>query len=260
MNPEKKLLIETNDFHDSVVKEVTSYQDNPGHYAVTMESGLGFAHNFGSMQPQVGDRIRMYPAFGSIQGVDLNGAEVDFRTKAQVEAEHQEMVARAKQEREVKFLTGDRERLDAEFATLPNSFQTRIQIFRDHCADFRWEFESYEMFACTEAVKIARHLRSKLEPDATAEDIRQVAMTFQKANYDEQREVISDGHSGNTFGVALLLARLHLMDEFGLKAEPSADGQELPDMPLVVQAHGALTPLVGCDDYGCVHPRPESES
>jgi hypothetical protein len=48
---------------------------------------------------------------------------------------------------------------------------------------------------------------------------------------------LADGHSGNTVGCACLLARLYLTS---------------PED--VARMHGALTPLVGCAEYGCVHP------
>lgn len=45
---------------------------------------------------------------------------------------------------------------------------------------------------------------------------------------------LSDEHSGNTIGVVKMLATLHAQD---------------PE--LVVIAHGAMCPLVGCSEYGC---------
>lgn len=52
-------------------------------------------------------------------------------------------------------------------------------------------------------------------------------------------QVISEGHSGNTFGMACRLAYLYL-------TEPEN----------VIKLHGALAPLVGSKEYGCV-PRDE---
>ena len=55
--------------------------------------------------------------------------------------------------------------------------------------------------------------------------------------YNLQKEVIpnlGEGHSGKSFGAAMFLASMFLQ-------RPA----------LIAKAHGALCPLVGCDDYGC---------
>jgi hypothetical protein len=83
------------------------------------------------------------------------------------------------------------------------------------------------MFACKEAVKIAKAC-------ITVAGVEK----FGKLSGDEQKHFVpslSDGHSGNTFGCAMFLAKCYLTDE-----------------KLVAVQHGALCPLVGCKDYGCV--------
>jgi len=62
---------------------------------------------------------------------------------------------------------------------------------------------------------------------------------FHSLSWKEQKELIeglSDGHSANTLGSAYRLA-------YWLAVNPDN----------VVLEHGALTPLVGCKDYGCTH-------
>lgn len=118
-----------------------------------------------------------------------------------------------------------RPKLDAQFAALPLAFQQRIERFRrDGGPDWRWQFESYEMFVCAEAVKIAEH--------CAREHI--TLRQFAALPYDEQKAAgISDGHSGTTFGAAVHLARLW------------------PNPDALIDAHGAIAVLVGCEVFGC---------
>ena len=63
---------------------------------------------------------------------------------------------------------------------------------------------------------------------------------FHALNYEGQLEMVptlSDGHSGNTFGFACMLARLQI---------------EYPDK--VYEVHGSLSPLVGSKDFGDIDP------
>lgn len=45
--------------------------------------------------------------------------------------------------------------MDVDYENLPDAFKKRIDRFRANNPDFRFEFESYELFCCMEAVKIA---------------------------------------------------------------------------------------------------------
>jgi len=89
------------------------------------------------------------------------------------------------------------------------------------------------MFVCTEAMKIA---------EALSENATSIRI-FAGLSYAKQiRQVkLSDDHSGNTFGMAVQLAWLYSTD---------------PEN--VVKLYGALAPLVGSEEYGCV-PRLEGE-
>lgn len=117
--------------------------------------------------------------------------------------------------------------LDAAYAALPEPFQRRIDRFRsDGGPDWRWKFEPYEMMVCVDAVRIAEWCANQ----------HITIGEFVALPYDEQKAAgIDEGHSGNSFGCAVDLARLW------------------PNPDAVVAAHGALVPLVGCDEYGCRH-------
>jgi hypothetical protein len=114
--------------------------------------------------------------------------------------------------------------MDADYDALPDDFKQRIDRFRKNNPDFRVDYEAYEMFCCMEAIKIANACK-------TVENVDK----FYKSGNSKLVPDLSDGHSGNTFGCACLLAKLHL---------------ESPE--LVHQAYGAMSPLVGSKDYGDV--------
>ncbi len=88
------------------------------------------------------------------------------------------------------------------------------------------EFGGYELAACEEAVRIAKVCE-------TEEEVRR----FGALSFDEQKAMVpcmDDGHSGNTFGMAVRLA-LH----FVTKPEN------------VWLDHAAIAALVGCYEAGC---------
>ena len=197
-------------------------------------TGFGFKSSYlkGKRPPQVGDIARVYAKWGStIRGVDLRGEPLFYKTQAELDAEHAEWVADHK-ERKRKRFKKDRRKLDRQFASLPDVFQRRISWFRAWNPDFRVDNESYEMMVCLDAVKIAQAC-------GTEAKVRQ----FLEGSWAKQHELVPDleeGHSGNSFGAAVNLARLYLHDPI-----------------LVMAEHGALTPLVGCEEFGCAHPRPQ---
>jgi hypothetical protein len=205
-------------------------------YRVGSHSNYGFGISLKDLgrrkPPQVGDMVTVYGTFGErIRGVDLRGDPVYYRTPEEMQAEHQEWVRKHHADK-IKRFEKDRRKLDRAFAGLPEVFQRRISWFRANRADWRWENEAYEMSVCVDAVKIAEAMK-------TPAGVRR----FSKMSYKRQHATVPDlydGHSGNSFSCAVRLAFLYL------------------EQPLLVIAeHGALTPLVGCDDYGCAHPRPD---
>jgi hypothetical protein len=176
--------------------------------------------------PHVGMIARLYcEGIGSIvRGLFLDGTQVFYRTEDEQQAQNERDAEEADRTRRYDF-EKNRADLDRRFAALPSIFQQRIAQFRQNNADFRWEHEPYELFCCEQAILIAETLK-------TEEAIRQ----WHDLSYEEQVKIvpISDGHSGNTMGCAEFLARLYL-------TEPA----------LILRAHGALAPLVGCEAYGC---------
>lgn len=246
-----------------------------GYNVLTTESG-GFGMPKLGITPEAGDLVTLYYVNGRytpFRGMDLNGVPLYFKTDAEVESERQAEHERYAAKKRQAFEDG-KAGLDAQYDALPNVFKQRIDRFRAGNPDFRVEYEAYEMFSCTEGVKFAEAARAAVDSHtndaevdafyADAAKLRDAAYGASEASitepenpytrwlewaralnskaydydYTRQKALIGsdDGHSGNTFGMAMQLAWLYI---------------EHPDF--VAKAHGALVPLVGCKDYGCTH-------
>ena len=179
--------------------------------------------------PKVGDDLTVHTkggSFGTIRGMDLNGKKIFWKTDEELEAERVEWLRKNEEEKQAKFKK-QKKSLDAKYNKLPKCFQERIDKFRANNDRFRIDYESYEMFCCEQAVVIAKACK-------TVEGIEK----FRKMEWKEQKEMVKklgDGHSGNTFGASCQLAYWYLQQ---------------PEN--VVKLHGALAPLVGSKEYGCV--------
>jgi hypothetical protein len=220
------------EFQEHRITEVTGDPDNG--WTISCDGMCFGVPGNSPIVPEVGRIARFYGrGFGyQVRGLSIESMtgliSVFYRTPdEQAEQNRLELLESERQERE-KF-EANRERLDVTYQSLPAVFQARIDRFRAGNANFRWKFECYEMFCCTQAIAFAEALKT---PDA----IKQ----WRKLGYDEQRAQVpamEDGHSGNTFGCACMLA-------FWFLKEPN----------IVPKLHGGLTPLVGCEEYGCTHP------
>jgi len=204
------------------IKRVTESDD---WYSIELDNSTGFGleKKYGYV-PQVGDEIKLCGEFGSeIRGVFANGKEIFYKSDEQLEQERKEWLENHEKEKQAKFKEQKAE-LDKDYEALPVEFQKRIDRFRKNNPRFRVDYESYEMFCCKEAVKIAETLKT---PEAIEE--------FRTLEYEEQKKMVafSDGHSGNTFGCALALAYWYVKEKDN-----------------VAKMHGALSPLVGSEAYG----------
>lgn len=209
-----------------VITEVTESDE---HYGISTDqsTSFGLSKEYG-VTPKVGDKFVLHCYQGSlVRGLNLNGKLVYYKSDEQLERERQEWLEKNRREKQEAFLKNKAE-MDAEYEALPANFQKRIDRFRENNPRFRVDFESYELFCCNEAVKIALACK-------TVEEIK----VFRGAGWEIQKEIVSDGHSGNTFGCACLLAQLHL---------------ESPES--VSKLHGALSPLVGSKKYGDISCAP----
>ena len=176
--------------------------------------------------PKVGQVIETYGAFGqTIQGICINGKTAFFKGEIQLENERQRLL-KLEEEKEIKNFKLSKNKLDADYESLPDVFKKRIDILRQNNKLFRQKYEPYEMRCCIDAVKIAEALKTVDEYNK-----------FVRLAYDKQMKRVKDlddGHSGNSFGCACQLAYYYITDP-----------------AYVYKAHGALCPLVGCKNYGC---------
>ena len=176
--------------------------------------------------PKIGMTVTVFRhAFGSpIRGLLLDGQCIYYRTREEEDAKNKADCEAIDAVRREEFERG-RVLMDAQYDGLPQCFRDRIDRFRKNNPNFRWKYESYELFVCVEAVAIAQTI-------GTAEGVA----AFMKKDWTAQRSQVpklSDGHSGNTFGAACRLAMDFLTDE-----------------NLVRQRHGAMSALVGSKEYG----------
>ena len=220
-------------FYEETITEVSDDGDRydincgGGHLCIPKKPGI---------VPKKGDIARFYgKGFGyMVRGVDVAGQTVYYRSEKQSEDDRKKQVALDKAKRKKEYLKSAPEthkRVDA----LPNEFKDRINYFRSRNPDWKYEFEGYELFTCEQAVAISTRLK-------TTEDIS----SWTKLPFEEQKKIVpelSDGHSGNSFGMAARLAALYW-------SEPE----------LIVKMHGAMCGLCGCEDYGCWASGPEAKA
>lgn len=210
-------------------------------YAVTRDGWtlwLSDDQNESGVVPKAGDTMRSYGrGWGSpVRGVLINGQVVRYRTADEQRRADREASEKYKADQKAKAEVA-RPETEGRVAALPDVLRARIEKFRKANRDFWWEFESYELFTCEQAVVFADALRDPVTDRAGYADRLNA---LEKLSWDEQKKRIpamAAGHSGNTFGTAMLLA-------FDL----------LTDAPRAAREHGALSPLVGCREYGCPHP------
>lgn len=114
---------------------------------------------------------------------------------------------------------------------LPEPLRKRIAFFEEGRAEWWTEMGTYEVFTCTEAVKIAAL--------GSGEAIQAFARNFNTQH--AKVPTLSSEHSGNTFHMACRLAALLV---------------ERPD--LVPKEHAAICGLLGCEECGCFAARREA--
>lgn len=204
---------------------------------LTFEGGSGiFCTNEHCAQtPQPGETARLYgKGFGyQVRGIVIDGRVYRYLTEAEEEQRRRNWLLEQQNSRQQQ-LDSERPERDLRRAALPEPFRLRLDGFEAARPEWRREFEAYELFCCEEAARMAERFK-------TADALRE----FNKLDHDGQKEAAPElrmsEHSVNTWGASLNLAVLFL---------------EQPD--LVPLQHGALCPLVGCQDYGCHAVRKEA--
>lgn len=186
---------------------------------------------------EVGDDVLLWgKGLGSrVRGLAIGDTLFYYRTDEEDKAKHKAEVDEANAKKIQAYEETGKAELAERALKLPDIFQQRISGFHKRNPDFGWQNGSYETFVCEQAVLIADTLMTAARVDE-----------FRKAHWELQAKMVpmlSDEHSGNTLGAAMHLANWYLV-------EPSN----------VPKAHGALCPLVGCDDYGCYAASEEAKA
>lgn len=234
--------------HDPAFEEVTiaEVREEDGGWSIKRSDGWSFfVPKTSPVVPAIGMTARFYgKGIGFVvRGLVIDGQTVFYRTEAQQKALAEEESRKREQEQKYDFKK-NRAAMDRRYRALPEVFQRRLDKFRTNNPDFRWRFEGYEMFCCEQAVVIADAMLAKArsETQAAGMTVEEVAAIYVKhfhgLEWEQQKLVvpaISDGHSGNTFGCAVTLAVQYL---------------SVPEN--VVKMYGAMAPLVGSEEYGCV--------
>jgi hypothetical protein len=162
----------------------------------------------------------------TIRGVTIPAHNIIFyyRTPEEEEQRFKEEQKECDKERE-KAYKKNKAKYEKSYKALPKVFQDRIDKFRKNNPTFNRDFLSYQLFCDEEAIKIASKLK-------TVEQIN----NFIQMSWDAQRKIVDvdPGHSGNSFGYTICNAKLWLTN---------------PEQ--IINYHGALSKLVGCEAYGC---------
>ena len=212
------------------IAKVAEVKQGDGGFELKRQDGWAlFVQNPNNLPlPNVGDSVRFYGhGIGStVRGVVCGENIYYYRTEEEDAEEHRRTIENMNLTKQRDFET-NKPKWDEDLAALPEPFRARIERFMSRDSDWGWKFGPYEMFCCKEATKILNTVTDK-----------DVLAGFGKLDIEKQKQLIPDldyeNHSGNTFGASVFLARVYLEDE-----------------DLVPKAHGALCPLVGCQDYGC---------
>lgn len=181
------------------------------------------------VQPNVEMVARFYgKGIGyTVRGLFLGGKKVFYKTERQQKIDFDKSIEDDKIKKQQE-LDKNKPKLDERYNKLPNVFQKRLNKFRNANPNFRRDYEPYELFCCEQAIIFATHFKTT-----------EALMRWEKLSWEQQKEELpklSNDHSGNTFGMSCRLAHWYLSK---------------PEM--VIKEHGALTTLVGCNEYGCPH-------
>ncbi|MBB76586.1 MAG: hypothetical protein CMJ75_18935, partial [Planctomycetaceae bacterium] len=130
-------------------------QLTPSGWVIETEYGNLAAPLTRERMPVPGINIRLYGvteetvhAGSAIRGVVIGDEVSYYRTAEEQKQASEEAIAAALEEKKQAYEEGGlKERLDADYESLPPLFQRRIDRFRTNNPDFRWKWETYEMAA-----------------------------------------------------------------------------------------------------------------
>ena len=240
--PEEMNQISENDseYQDFIIDRVRETEDG---YELVFPSGWEFFMPSKEFVPCKGQTVRLYgKGIGySVRGLVVNNRICFYRTiEEQVMGE--EALRQKNKDADIKKYLDEEEKNNERINGLPPEFRERINGFRDYNPNWKYDYESYELFICEQAVAIAQAMRHSIPHgietvQCASSDIDKFLEELYAASFVKQREMVnglSNGHSCNSLYQAILLANAYIRCP-----------AEIPKM------HGALCELVGCKDYGC---------
>lgn len=239
--------IEEKNYEDQVVKTAT--QNDDGTWWLSAESGWTF---FGFRVPEhmdpplPGDNYRTYGQFGQpVIGGDLRGKPCWFESKVDRDAKADANLAKQKARRKAQY-EAEKDNLQAQYDALPETLRKRIDRFVANCPEDWWvEYGGYEIFALGVATKIAAAATS-----VPSDDPVDLIAYFAALPYEDQLALLPDAGldqmSGNQFNYSVQIAGALVDDEHRIGADF-----------MLEWGHGAMTPLTGCESYGCTAPSEE---
>lgn len=242
---ERQQAITEGHFADEIIDRVDGpHGPDNDLYTVSAVDGLtfgGFKVPKGIAPPQVGDPYRLYGVgrggLGAPVGGDLRGVACWYKTTAEQDQEHAAMLASIQQKRQDDF-NENCEKYQEQYEALPDPLKRRVDRYVANCPTEWWvDFGGYELYGLTAAVAIAKLAAGSPDPENAIK-------VFSELSWAEKGELVPESvlaDSGNLHSYALRVASTLVMDD--------------PQRDLILEwDHGALTPLTGCDAYGCAAP------
>lgn len=177
-------------------KKITSVQETEKGYNLGRGSWMFYAPKelMGDVVPKVGDMMQLETTKNSsVRGMKLNGQLVYHKTDEQLDQERAEALQKIKEEIHAEFIAYEKHAAE-DYNSLHKCLRTEIDNLREQGQERREQWEPYIMFTLKEAMIIADTLKT---PKAI--------QSFQKASYERRQElvpILSDSHTGHTFGVA----------------------------------------------------------
>ena len=192
-----------NEFQEHKLEKVSDYDKDSWELKVDGGSCICCIKN-GNFVPKKGMKVRFYGrGFGfPVRGIDIDGHIMYYRTPAQAKEDHKKMCEKWDREAKARFKK-NRSKNEKDYQSLPDAFKKRMDRLRLKSPNDRYDWESYEMFILKQAAEFSKYLKT----------VEEIDKWNKLENFDEQKKTVptlNDGHSGNTYGAAVYLAKRYL--------------------------------------------------
>lgn len=193
------------------VKSVDIYDE--GGCGVTGSTGWSFLINKSELDavgvpPEVGEELIVLGGLGQqIRGIFIGDRQYRYVTRAEADRQREEWLTNYEREKEERFQANIADWIERKNA-LDLPFRRRIERFvnKSGFKEFWREDGGYELFTVEQANALYK-IASEQVSEATAVEW---LYAFSDASWDEQKRLfpgLDEGHSGNTFGGMVGLAK-----------------------------------------------------